>query len=228
MPKVTLSRDENVFVLHMCEGENRFNFEFLAEFNQALDEAGAADGPKALVTVGEGKFYSNGLDLEMIQGKTPEEVNDFLGQVHAMFARVLSFPGYTVAAMNGHTFAGGGMLALAHDVRVMRSDRGFFCLPEVDLGMPFTRGMAALIKEKLPLRTVLASVLTGDRFSAEQCLAAGIVDAVATEEMVLADAVKRAAVVAPKGGATQGLIKEGFFEQTLKILRGPEGVYLPH
>ena len=51
-------------------------------------------------------------------------------RVHRLFARVLAFPRITVAAINGHAFAGGGMLALAHDFRVMRSDRGYFCLPE--------------------------------------------------------------------------------------------------
>ena len=48
--------------------------------------------------------------------------------------------------LSGHVYAGGAMMAMAHDFRIMRSDRGWFCLPEVKLGMPFSLGMMALLK----------------------------------------------------------------------------------
>ena len=59
--------------------------------------------------------------------------------------RLLVFPAYTVAAINGHAFAGGALISCAFDYRVMREDRGYFCFPEVDIRIPFTAGMAALI-----------------------------------------------------------------------------------
>ena len=55
----------------------------------------------------------------------------------------------TVAAVQGHVFAAGAMFALSHDVRVMRADRGFFCLPEVDIRIPFSTGMSALVQGRL-------------------------------------------------------------------------------
>jgi enoyl-CoA hydratase/carnithine racemase len=60
--------------------------------------------------------------------------------------RLLCFPVPTIAAINGHAFAGGFMLAFAHDYRIMRTDRGFLCLPEIDLGMGLLPGMNAIIR----------------------------------------------------------------------------------
>ena len=63
---IELDRDGSVFVLRMRGGENRFSLEWLGEVNAALDRVQAADGPVALVTTGEGKFYSNGMDLDWL------------------------------------------------------------------------------------------------------------------------------------------------------------------
>ena len=64
-------------------------------------------------------------------------------RVHELLARLLEIGVPTVAAIQGHAFAAGAMLALAHDERVMRADRGWSCLPEVDINIPFTPGMSA-------------------------------------------------------------------------------------
>ena len=77
-----------------------------------------------MVTTATGKFFSNGLDLEWL-GAHGEEMAGYIARVQALFARVLELPVVTVAALQGHTFAAGAMLALAHDYRVMRADRGF-------------------------------------------------------------------------------------------------------
>src|SRR5262249_29524710 len=138
-----LRREGQVFVLTMQSGENRFNHTFVDAFNQALDTVEASSGPAALVTIGTEKFYSNGLDLHWIAGEGAGE--DFLASVLRLLGRVLGFPLPTVAAINGHAFAAGAMLALAHDFRVMRADRGYFCLPEVDINLPLAPGMTALI-----------------------------------------------------------------------------------
>src|SRR4051812_33476944 len=138
-----LERHDAVFVLTLGDGENRFHPDQLTEINAALDEVEAADGPKAVVTTGSGKFYSNGLDLDFMAAN-PDAAAANLADVHALLARVLGFPVPMVAAVQGHAFAAGAMLTLAHDAIVMRADRGFWCLPEVDLGIPFTAGMNAL------------------------------------------------------------------------------------
>ncbi len=146
---VELDKQDSVFVLRMRSGENRFNRAFLDAFHAALDEVERSSGPAALVTTGEEKFYSNGLDLGWLSGDGSAQAGEFIHDFLRFFGRLVAFPVPTVAAMNGHAFAGGAMLALAHDFRVMRADRGFFCLPEVDIKLPFAAGMTALIKSRL-------------------------------------------------------------------------------
>src|SRR2546429_52050 len=74
----------------------------------------ASPGPAALVTVGEEKFYSTGLDLDWLGGAGQGEAPRFVNTVIALFARLVALDVPTVAAINGHAFAAGGMLALAH------------------------------------------------------------------------------------------------------------------
>ncbi len=219
MPK--LERDGEVFVLHLDpDDENRFHPDRLAAVEAALDEVDAAAGPRALVTVGGGKFWSTGLDLDWLLSNADRSAA-YLDRVHALFARTLASPVVTVAALNGHTFAAGAMWALAHDLRVMRLDRGFFCLPEVDLDLPFQPGMSALIRARLTPATAHEAMTTGRRYGGGQALAAGIVDAVAQADQLLAAAVERARPLAAKARPVRAQIKETLYAETLTALRTP-------
>jgi Delta3-Delta2-enoyl-CoA isomerase len=215
---IELRRDGDVRILRFDDGENRFSPGFLDELEKILDELEATEGPKALVTTGTGKFYSNGLDLDWL-GRNPDEWGPYLDRVHALFARFLTLPMPTVAALNGHTFAAGAMLALTHDHRVMRTDRGYFCLPEVDLGLSFTHGMAALVQGRLPKVTAHEAMVTGRRYPAKEAQAAGIVDRAAPEAEVLATAVGLAAPLAGKDGGTVAKIRAVMYETVLAALR---------
>ena len=214
---IDLRREGDVHILRFDDGENRFGPKFLDELSGALDEVTGASGPRALVTTGTGKFYSNGLDLDWISQR-PDEWGTYVARVHGLFARFLTMPMPTVAALNGHVFAAGGMLALSHDYRVMRADRGFFCLPEVDLGMPFTPGMSALIQARLPRLTAHEAMVTGRRYGGEDAAAAGIVHRAVPEEEVVAAATELAASLAAKDGATMAKIRTNMYGPVLEAL----------
>lgn len=203
---IDLQSEDGVFVLRMQSGENRFNLPFVEALDAALDKVEQA-GARALVTVGEGKFYSNGLDLEWMSGPGREQAAAAIARVHKLLGRMLAFPTITVAALNGHTFAAGAMLALAHDFRVMRDDRGFFCLPEADIQIPFTTAMDAVIRCKLSPVTAHEAMVTGRRYTAEQARAGQIVHATAAEAEVLPAALALAKTYAGKHAATLAAIK---------------------
>ena len=93
-----------VRILRMDNGENRFNRSSIEALHAALDDVEAVAGPCALVTTGAGKYFSNGLDLEWLGAG--EGTEGFLESVHRLLGRVLGLDVYTVAAVNGHAFAG--------------------------------------------------------------------------------------------------------------------------
>jgi enoyl-CoA hydratase/carnithine racemase len=190
----------------------------VGEWNALLDEVEHTDGPRALVTRGEGKFWSNGLDLGWF-AEHADEADGFLGEVHRLLARVLLMPVPTVAAVTGHAFAAGAMLAVAHDTTVMRTDRGYWCLPEVDIGLPFSPGMQALLLARLPRRTAAEAMTTGRRYPAAEAQAAGIVAATAAEADVVGTAVDRAGELARTAGPTLGAIKANLYAEAAEVLR---------
>ncbi|MFF4961059.1 enoyl-CoA hydratase-related protein [Streptomyces sp. NPDC001222] len=214
----TLDRENNVFVLDLGDGENRFHPDWIASVNAALDEVENAEGPRALVTAATGKFYSNGLDLEWLSAHADQH-QDYTLSVQELFARVLSLPMITVAALQGHTFAAGAMFSLAHDFRVMRADRGFWCLPEADINIPFTPGMSALIQSRLAPQTAHEAMVTARRYGGTDAAAVGIVDRAVDESAVRSTAVEIAQALLSKAGDTLGTIKARMYGSVLATLR---------
>ena len=213
----TLDRQEDVFVLDIGDTENRFHPDWLASVNSLLDQVEQAEGPKALVTTATGKFFSNGLDLDWLFAHA-DRAGEYVGGVQELLARVLSLPMVTVAALQGHTFAAGAMFSLAHDFRVMRADRGFWCLPEAEINIPFSAGMSALIQSRLTPQTAHEAMVTARRYGGHDALAAGLVDRTADEGEVRAAAIGIAAPQAAKAGPTVGTIKARMYAPVLVAL----------
>ena len=214
----TLERQGDVFVLDIGDTENRFHPDWLASVNGLLDEVEKADGPRALVTAATGKFFSNGLDLEWLLSHGEQAV-DYVSAVQELFARVLTLPIVTIAALQGHTFAAGAMFSLAHDFRVMRADRGFWCLPEADINIPFSPGMSALIQARLAPQVAHEAMVTARRFGGTDALAAGIVDRTTDEATLRPAAVELAGAHTGKAGATIGTIKARMYAPVVTSLR---------
>jgi enoyl-CoA hydratase/carnithine racemase len=216
---IDLSREGDVFVLRFDVPENRFRPESLEAWRKALDEVEAAGSPAALVTTGTGKFYSNGLDLEWLLGQADEATRKtYIPNVLALMARVLTFPTVTVAAINGHAFGAGAQLSLAHDYRVMRTERGYWCMPEIDLKAPLHPGMTAIIQARVPHQTAHELIVTGTRYSADMALARRIVDHAVPAHEVLPKSIEIAAGLAAKADSAMRVLKRGMYTRTLEAL----------
>ncbi len=215
---IDLKRQGEIFVLRMHDGENRFRDDSVAAWNAALDEIERADGPKALVTTGTGKFYSNGLDLEWAFRERKDSFPEYISAVLAVLGRVLTMPCVTVCACNGHAFGAGAQLLAAHDYRLMRADRGFFCMPEVDMHARLHPGMTALLAARLPGQTVHELLATGRRYGGADAQAAGIVEEALGEAELLPRALAIAAPLAAKAHPVMSQLKADLYPHVLAAL----------
>ena len=215
---IELKRDNGVALVTMRSGENRFNPGFISELSRVLDEVENSDEPSSLVLTGDGKFFSNGLDLAWMSGEGRDHAGEVVRGMLGIFARLLSSPVASVAALNGHAFAGGAMLSLACDFRVMRSDRGFFCIPEIDLGLPLHPGMMSLIQARLPKVTAHEAIVTGKRYGGTEAQAKGIVDVSVSAVDLVSKALAMAAPLAVKNRAVMQAHKRQMYAETLRLL----------
>lgn len=203
---IDLQRDGNLFLITMNAGENRWNTTFVRAFAEVLDEIEASDGPAAVVTTSaDPKFFSNGLDLDWIgtsksgDGHAGGDPAGFGAEFMAVMSRMITLPIPSIAAINGHAFGAGFMIAMCHDQRIMREDRGYICANEMQLGMVIPAPELALFRHKLPANTFFESVQLARRWAGPAALTAGIVQQTASAEELLDVARARAEELAPLG-----------------------------
>ena len=180
MAVVEFKLDKKVAVVTINDGENRFNPEFLEGFMGVLDRIETeTDANVLVVTSSHEKIFSNGIDLDglvpHVQKGDMETAKGFFYTMNRLFRRILLYPMPTICAISGHAFAGGAIMSCAFDFRFMRSDRGYFCFPEVDLGIPFLPGMIALIGKAIPQYKFEELQYTGKRATAQECEAHHII-----------------------------------------------------
>ena len=214
-----LEKDGTVAVMSLGAGENRFSLHSIRAVDELLTEVEAGDYT-ALVTTAEGKIWSNGFDTPFIAANrdlAPETI--LAGE--RLLARMLTFPMPTVAALQGHCFAAGMIYALSHDLRVMRADRGFLCLPEVTFGAVFTPGMTDLLTSKMTPPVAHRAMVLGHRFPGPEALAGGLVDDAVAEDEVISRAIALATAYSGHGRDAVVALKRQLYTKALSSLGQP-------
>ena len=200
---------------HTFTGEGRFNESSLEAFHDAMLAAFADEEAQVLFLQGEGKNFSQGLDLEWMMSNPSQ---GFVVDCMRVVGRMLDSPIPIVSLVTGHAFGLGAMIVLASDYRVMREDRGFFCLPEVDLNMTLTVRMNELVCSKLSPKALRAALLTGERVTAQRALELDIVDAIAPLESLETLGLDLAAPMMGKSRRSLSGLKRGLNQPILELI----------
>ncbi|RVX13920.1 Enoyl-CoA delta isomerase 1, peroxisomal [Vitis vinifera] len=134
----------------------------------------------ALITTAEGKFFSNGYDLAWASasGVFLDRSKLMSSKLRSLVADLISLPMPTIAAISGHCSAAAAIIALSHDYVLMRNDRGFIYMPELDIGIKIPDWwFVALIRSKIGApRSQRELMLRAAKLTAHDALNWGIID----------------------------------------------------
>lgn len=161
------------------------------------------DGP--IVLTGTGKCFSAGVDLPAIVEGGDEYIDRFMTSAWAAFSAVFDHPAPVVAAINGHAIAGGCVLAMAADLRLMSS--GLIGLSELVVGVPFPVVALEICRYAMGPSAARA-VLQAESIDADSALTRGWIDEVVSPDDLLPRAIETARAMGQYAPAAFAAMKE--------------------
>src|SRR4051794_27587744 len=141
--------DDGILTLRLAHGKaSALDVELLDALLRELD--GAAEQARALLLTGTGSIFSAGVDLFRLTRDGSDYVRRFLPLLSRCLRALFAFPRPVVAAVNGHAIAGGCILALASDIRLMAEGGGRIGVPELLVGVPFPAAALEIVRFAVP------------------------------------------------------------------------------
>jgi enoyl-CoA hydratase len=198
---------------------NAIDLAFAADLERAMEDVERRSGARAVVLTGSGSFFSAGLDLKVVPSYDPPMQRRLVTAFNRLVTRLYGMPVPLVAALNGHTVAGGLVLALACDLRIAAAGPFTFGLTEARVGIPFPFAAITVIKAELGASAARALVLRGAKSGPEAMLACGAIDEVRPPEDLLARALEAARDAARMPAGSYVRIKDQLRGEALRRMR---------
>lgn len=223
MPIVLWEKKDTVAVLTMNNRENRMNLDFANAMIKALDEILDDKSNFAVVIASsDEKNWSQGIDLQWLMERRAADdlhaIRAFLYRMNDVFKKLLLYPMPVIAAINGHAFGNGALLSCTCDFRFMRSDKGFFCFPEVDVSIPFLPGMIAFARKAIPEYKYQEMVCTGRRLTALELETHHVIrKACRDQEELMKESIDFARSFVKKRGIF-GELKKRMYKSVIRVL----------
>lgn len=212
---IARSQQEGVLTLHLAHGKaSALDVELLEALLHELD--GVAEDVRALILTGTGSIFSAGVDLFRLTHEGAGYVQQFLPLLSRFLRKLFTFPRPVVAAVNGHAIAGGCVIVLACDARLMAEGVGKIGVPELLVGVPFPTAALEVVRFAVPREKVQFLIYTGRSLSARDALGAGLVDEVVSPAALLTRAQELAQQLALIPPSVYSLTKQSLRAEALE------------
>lgn len=199
MSFVTVGTAHDSATVTMSRGKvNALNAQGMGEIREVFRRLEADDSVRAVVLTGNGSFFSFGFDVPELLTYSRDALTSFLTDFTGFLHDLFVFPKPVVAGINGHATAGGCMLALCCDYRVMVDRRVRISLNEINIGVPVFAGITAILQHVVGARNAEIILTEGLMYSADDAAKLGLVDDVQPIERLATTAAHQAAVLGSK------------------------------
>ncbi len=203
-----VSTGEGVAEVTFSRGKvNALNEPAVEELADCFQKLAADPEAKAIIFTGQGKFFSFGFDIPEFLSYSKESFTRYLTKLTGLYTYLFTYPKPLVAALNGHTIAGGCMLALACDYRVMVAGKAKISLNEITFGSSLFAGSLRMLRFVVGEKNAQSIAYSGAMYTAEEAQQLGLVDQVASEEKLMDHAREAARRFAAKDSAAFRSIK---------------------
>jgi len=190
---IELEQRGNVTIMRLARGKgNALNLGLLAAAETTLAEIERSPA-RAVVVTGQGSVFGAGVDLAELLAGGADYLREFLPRMVRVFAQLATFPKPMVAAVNGHAIAGGAILMLACDQRLLARGKARIGLTEVLVGVQFPTWALEIARFATPREHFPTLICTGRTYEPEAALARGLVDELVEPEHLLDRAIEVAA-----------------------------------
>jgi enoyl-CoA hydratase/carnithine racemase len=213
MTSIRAENADGLLIVTMSRGKaNALNAAMVDELNGVLEQSHAHDVHGVVLASDCPKFFSGGFDVTEVFQYGREDMTSFFGAFMDLYETLFRLPKPVVGALSGHTVAGGAVLALACDVRVMAEGPFRFALNEVNLGIVLPPGLIRVAVDTLGPRHARELFLGGETLTPSRALEIGLVSELVPPDQVLDRAIAHARALAAKPAGAFGAIKQTLIE----------------
>lgn len=205
--------------MHLHAGNaNAMNDQVLQAISAGLQEAAKAN-LRGLVLTGYDRFFSAGLDLPAVSEFDREKMRRFIVVWEAAMIELFEFPLPVIAAINGAATAGGCILAMACDYRLMVAEGAVIGMNGIRLGITLPAAALEILREGIPAAQLTYVLYSGRLFQAEEALQRGLVNEAVSQENLLETALARLREFAGHAGNPAASLKAALRRNALACIR---------